>query len=764
MLKQRKTIALFVSEVEGDYSNHLCRGAMDCAEENDVNLVILPGKTVNSPYQYQYQYNIIYDLVNQDNVDALIIPLSVSHAMSSKEEIQRFCRRYFPLPIVTINFTAQGASSIRVDNSIGLRDAMNHLLEEHHRQRVAFIQGTPNNIDAEERFAVYCECLDAHGYTFDPNLVCPGDFTYYSAITAVNTLLDDRKVPFDAIVAANDEMALMVISELQKRGIGVPEDVAVVGFDNVDSSRLSRPSLTTVRQPVFEMGKKALELAIRLEQSGAPESVILGTELVIRESCGCKQKTAMQLCFGAVSEQTGGLERFVAEEIAGFESAALRPKMERFISRVFLLLLGSEKNGLNLLEVMGEFDDLIKEIIVLEEEVVRFVGFITQLRYEVLSRIVDDERQKEAGELFDGLRTALFLAYQRRNAQHWLEHNTSLRKLRGVLDVMVPYVNDKNAATSAAIRQLKELNIGLCTIYLYENECYSPKGQRIEMPTTVQRVASYSSMEMDPIVGDDLSIDAHEIIQKRNMPSDRRVDLILNPIFFLEDQMGFILCEFRIEDSYLYESLFNQMGCVLKFSYVLNAKIEAENQLRHALRRLEVYNEQLSNLSETDELTGLYNRRGFLRLAGEGMRRAYEMNRGGMLFYADLDGLKEINDTFGHEEGDNAIQQAASLLRKAFRHADIIARLGGDEFTVFTVDVSRENISLIFQRMDDLVKEYNVQSGKAYPISISMGAVAFDGRNGKAVEEIMAEADARLYQQKREKRLRGQKLFEGNDR
>src|SRR5690554_4538160 len=263
-LNKRPSVALFLSDLEAEYSHLLCKGVFDAAKDYDLNLLIFPGKTLNSPYRYQYQFNVIYDLINPENVDALILPMSIFHTFDDLEEINRFCRRYFPLPIVSITLPVENASCILIDNKKGLRDVINHLIRDHGRKRIAFLQGTPNNLDAEERYATYLEVLQTNKLPFNPELVCPGDFTPFSADKAMRLLLDVRKVPFDAVVAANDDMALAAMALLKERGIRVPEDVSVVGFDNIEASWFSRPGLTTIRQPLYEIGQKAVELAFDL--------------------------------------------------------------------------------------------------------------------------------------------------------------------------------------------------------------------------------------------------------------------------------------------------------------------------------------------------------------------------------------------------------------------------------------------------------------------------------------------------------------------
>ena len=111
---------------------------------------------------------MIYDLINPENVDALILPMSIFHTFEGPEEINRFCRRYFPLPIVSITLPVENTSCILIDNKKGLRDVINHLIRDHGRKRIAFLQGTPNNLDAEERTQL-TEVLQTNKLPFNPN-------------------------------------------------------------------------------------------------------------------------------------------------------------------------------------------------------------------------------------------------------------------------------------------------------------------------------------------------------------------------------------------------------------------------------------------------------------------------------------------------------------------------------------------------------------------------------------------------------------------
>ena len=160
---------------------------------------------------------------------------------------------------------------------------------------------------------------------------------------------------------------------------------------------------------------------------------------------------------------------------------------------------------------------------------------------------------------------------------------------------------------------------------------------------------------------------------------------------------------------------------------------------------------ELGNLALSDELTGVYNRRGFLALAERQLKLGHRSGRAILVFFADVDGLKQINDKFGHKEGDLALVRAAQVLEKTFRDSDVIARFGGDEFAVLALEVSGHSESTIRARLDRNLKELNARDSR-YTLSISLGAARFDPtspRSPASIEQLMIRADEAMYEEKR---------------
>jgi len=162
--------------------------------------------------------------------------------------------------------------------------------------------------------------------------------------------------------------------------------------------------------------------------------------------------------------------------------------------------------------------------------------------------------------------------------------------------------------------------------------------------------------------------------------------------------------------------------------------------------------EQLHTLSLTDQLTGIYNRRGLFTLVDQLFKQAKRQNKGIFMLYADIDNMKEINDTFGHKEGDVVLIETANILKTNYRESDIIARIGGDEFVVIPVGTSGDDIEKIVDRLEKGLEMYNTERKHTYSLSLSSGVAYYDPDNPCSIEELLIQADELMYKHKKHKK------------
>ena len=179
--------------------------------------------------------------------------------------------------------------------------------------------------------------------------------------------------------------------------------------------------------------------------------------------------------------------------------------------------------------------------------------------------------------------------------------------------------------------------------------------------------------------------------------------------------------------------------------------VELQKALADRVSQLERAEDELRHLSLTDDLTGLYNRRGFLAFAERHLKTSRRTGEESLLLYADMDGLKQINDTLGHEAGSSAIVKMAEILQETFRAADIIARVGGDEFIVLANHVTVDDARSISSRLQKNLCVHNASGLSDYDLSLSLGVVLFRTHATTNIEDLIARADLLMYQNKREK-------------
>ncbi len=211
-----------------------------------------------------------------------------------------FCRRFSPLPVVSVGRAFVGIPSVLVDNYQGMRDAVGHLIEHHGYRRIAFLRGPKGAQEEVLRFRAYRDTLTSHGLPLAAELVSGHtNWARRDGPIAIAEFLDARglrpRIDFDAIVSVGDDMACGAVETLQARGILVPEDVAVIGFNDDEEGRAILPALTTVRQPVEMMAQAAVAaLMDLLANRPTAELVTLPLELMVRRSCGCLSPGVLQ--------------------------------------------------------------------------------------------------------------------------------------------------------------------------------------------------------------------------------------------------------------------------------------------------------------------------------------------------------------------------------------------------------------------------------------------------------------------------------------
>ena len=282
----RKMIGVFTAELNDAYQAKVWRGIESRTRERGIGVVSFLGSRIDSPVVSEFTANFAYRIVDPDNIGGLIVISSAIATFIEPSKLPDLLTAGPGIPKVSIGLKIPGVPTVVSDGSNGIAEIVRHLAEKHGRRRFALISGPPYHDEAEERKIAFYQALSRAGLAFDERLSMPGLFMPESGIDAVRQLIA-QNIPFDAVVCMNDRMAIGAIEALRQAGIQVPDDVAVVGFDNIEEAVYVTPPLTTVEQPLFELGESAVDLVCDLIEGGKPQDIVLTCNPVIRESCGC---------------------------------------------------------------------------------------------------------------------------------------------------------------------------------------------------------------------------------------------------------------------------------------------------------------------------------------------------------------------------------------------------------------------------------------------------------------------------------------------
>jgi LacI family transcriptional regulator len=278
MLASRRTntIGLIFSEIGGAFFPHLLKGVEAETRAGGYELLI---------HSTQSQQMQKHRPLGEHNTDGLLVFTS----SLTIDELRRLSNISFPLVLMhqaspeNLNIPV-----ITIENKNGAEVLVNHLIEKHARRHIVYMQGPEGHEDSLWRERGYRDALEKHNIPFDPRLIIKGGFDEEEANAAVNKMIGDG-IEFDAIFSGDDDAAMGVYRALKHAGRIIPDDVAVVGFDDVSYSQYISPALTTVRAPIEEVGREAVRQLVHLIRSEHAESLtLLPTELIVRNSCGCK--------------------------------------------------------------------------------------------------------------------------------------------------------------------------------------------------------------------------------------------------------------------------------------------------------------------------------------------------------------------------------------------------------------------------------------------------------------------------------------------
>jgi phosphoserine phosphatase RsbU/P len=577
----RRRFGVLLDALYNEYASMLVTAFELEARERDVDLFCFAGGALHSLAGHELSRNRCYELVSEHALDAIVV-LSLS---ASSEMLESFLARYPRLPIVTVGHEVAGVPVVVADNASGMRDAVMHLISGHGRRRVVFLRGPVENQEAQARFQAYRDALRDFGLPYDPALVLMGEFEMEAGRRAMRELLE-RGGDFDAVVGANDFSTLGALSALRERDIDVPQRVAVVGFDDAEEARGASPTLSTVRQPYFELAQHALDtLTAILDGKPTPERLVLGSRLVRRRSCGC-------LSDGAPSDAPPSLSTRPVSFREAFEQ--LRPELaaelvlsakraraalERGFEGPLLDALGEALDHISDRRLIERLDAVLSRTIEVNGDVVAWQTTLSVLRSRLLPFArADAKRWMRLEDVWQRLRVLLADAIDREQRALRTEAERSATILTDTSQSLITSFDLESLPRSLAER-LPALGIRSCFLSLYEGWGSPPERSRL-------LVAYDRGHLLDMPAGG--AVFETRLLAPPQMLQERRRAMVVEPLFFENTQLGFALFELGPRRRVVYELLRELVSAALHGAELLRRVAhEAAEREKAEKQRLE---------------------------------------------------------------------------------------------------------------------------------------------------------------------------------
>jgi HD-GYP domain-containing protein (c-di-GMP phosphodiesterase class II) len=546
----RPTIGMLIDWSEEQYQLIMVQGVADFSRERDLNFLCFEGGGIEAPYENESRRNLVYGLVNHQIVDGLVILSPTIGHYVDYPTITNFCNRFSSIPVVSIALAIPGIHSVIADNYGGMRDLIIHFIEVHGYRNFAFIKGPEGGQDGMNRFFAFRDTLQHYNIQPDPNLIVQGSFTAESGETAVKILLDQRRAKFDVIIAANDNMALGALNELNARGIKVPEQIALAGFDNLDFSVHTKPPLTTISYSLYTQSWRAAETLMNLiEHQEVPLETIIPTKLIIRRSCGCYSgqhnlpEPAEESKQAVISQDRSQVLHKVIQQTQYFFGHKEDIRFNQLMERIFDAFFQEFTQG-RTGEFLKALDVILSDTAWTSRDIFVWQSVITELRRNLQPYLTDMDEISDLESLWHQARILIgekALIHEKLSYQQYVKTNQVISVLREDLLFTLDHLRIFSILAST----LPDLGIRSCYMMTF-------KGRNSR---SINSILAYDEFGWIYLEEKDLAYLPKITLPMELFPEHRGYRMLLEPLNFSGKLFGVVIFELDPESGKLYGEL-----------------------------------------------------------------------------------------------------------------------------------------------------------------------------------------------------------------
>ncbi|MBO4927867.1 MAG: GGDEF domain-containing protein [Clostridiales bacterium] len=625
----KKKIAAFANGWSDEFLLTALKGIKRCAEEYDYDIYFFVEYTSYGRLDdnMQGEFNIL-NLADLSDYEGVLL---MGNTLTNAGELDILRERILKkgIPAVCLEYQVEGIDCICTENYSGMYELAKHLIEDHGAKRIAYVSGIRDNAENMERKRALEDALKEHGLSLSEDDVVYGEWSYYTIQQRIPEWMKDHALP-DVFVCANDVMALGAITALANMGYTMPDDVLVTGFDNINSTKIFMPSLTTIDRGWTEVGYEGMKHLLDLIDGGEKRGTTFRpSRMIPRESCGCE----------------------VSEETRKIQMASVNKVYNVPIERT---LFDWHLTGL---------DDSMTGRLTMEDI------------HDGLQKFFKESPTNYEGDTFcicldDSFVQSIF-------------HDTEPRCLGYGEQMHVLYA--ERGGKSMPYQKIK-------TSYIF------------------------------PVFSD---------------PSEKGNIYYIAPMHSQSANLGYVVFKNRpevLETFFLYSWIRHLHTGLMR----CRENIIMENM-----------NKRLHEMSIVDELSGLYNRKGYVTKGIPLLEEIKEKGSKALMMVVDINKMKMINDRYGHLQGDLAIRLVAKAIRESLPENWYGIRYGGDEFVIIGENVFVDDGSILKRQIISTVEAEAKALMIPFPLSVSVGSVLMDPKANVGLDEYFQIADAAMYDMKK---------------
>jgi len=577
------SFAYLTSLLTNQMAKELYLGIKETLSDHNITLTTFCGGALSGEAKGEHVVtsNAVYALAKQGDFDGIIVYGGAIGQFVSTDQMELFCKQFDQTPLLNISLRLPTTPSVVISNYFGMYQLVEHIIRTHHCAKIAFIQGPMEHEEAVDRFRAFCDALQANNLSIDRNDIFTGDYSTKAGRDAVDKIISEKRGLPDAIVCVDDDTALGVIDTLKSYSIKVPSDVIVTGFDDAVFSKSSSPTITTVQQSFYSLGKLvAKQLIEKVSGATIPLLSELKARPVLRESCGCaeganlfaikdlhfaEQCTFPQWITGIFKDKLTINVQIVEQLYDAIQSIPSVNGSTIFLT-TFNLFLESQSN------LSSKKDDLQCFLYLFEKQFNRLFHkneIVTVITQATVSIYVMIQRQNELEEL--------------RKQENYFEIN--------MLNQRLHQTNSKQDFYEKCHYLLMDQNISSCAILLYEKSNMLEGAMHLAFAFNEQQFLFPGETSMG-----DLSELLQQYFKRKNN------NVVILPLSLNGDQFGCLLLELDDELLEFTHSLSWHFAAILSRFQIMEEKEQKRVQLELTVKELRDTQQQLI---ESEKLASL---------------------------------------------------------------------------------------------------------------------------------------------------------------